>query len=198
MPPFWNNPPILPTSRFLWKKIWIPYFLWKFRKIPWKTASPLPLYKVVVGGFNYDYSIAYYCNKGKSLKTWKRRINLGIWEAWYRLASGNIITDTEISCHCRTYIYMLLHYRWSLSEYAVIRFDIWKASMYVLKNIYIFLFIIIYINSYMFRSYTEMVFFLMRYLRRSANFLLLKTILATLNEEIELWNQFSVKHFYQN
>ena len=74
----------------------------------------------------------------------------------------------------------------------------WKASMYVPKNIYIFLFIIIYINSYMFRSYTGMVFFLIKYLRRSVNFLLLKTVLATLNEEIELLNQFSLKHFYQN
>ena len=71
--------------------------------------------------------------------------------------------------------------------------------MYVLKNIFnIFLFIIIYINFYMFRSYTRMVFFLIKYLRRSVNFLLLKTILATLNEEIELLKQFSLKHFYQN
>ena len=93
---------------------------------------------------------------------------------------------------------MLLHYRWSWSEYAVIRFDMWKASMYVLKNIfYIFLFIIIYINFYMFRSYTGMVFFLIKYLRRSVNFLLLKTILATLNKEIQLLKQFSLKHFYQ-
>ena len=50
----------------------------------------------------------------------------------------------------------------------------------------------------MFRSYTGMVFFLIKYLRRSVNFMLLKTILATLNKEIELLKQFSLKDFYQN
>ena len=50
----------------------------------------------------------------------------------------------------------------------------------------------------MFRSYTDMLFFLIKYLRKPVNFLLPKTILATLNEEIELLKQFSLKHFHQN
>ena len=75
----------------------------------------------------------------------------------------------------------------------------WKASIYVLKNIfYIFAFIIIYINPYMFRYYTGMLCFLIKYLRILINFSLLTTILATLNEEIEFLKQFSLKQFHQN
>ena len=50
----------------------------------------------------------------------------------------------------------------------------------------------------MFRSYTGMLFFLIKYLRILINFSLLKTILPTLHEEIELLKQFSSKHFNQN
>ena len=50
----------------------------------------------------------------------------------------------------------------------------------------------------MFRYYTGMLCFLIKYLRISINFLLLKTILGKLNEEIELLKQFSLKHFLQN
>ena len=57
----------------------------------------------------------------------------------------------------------------------------------------------------MFRSYTGMLCFLIKYLRILINFSLLKTILAIyyilytiLNEEIELLKQFSLKHFDQN
>ena len=45
----------------------------------------------------------------------------------------------------------------------------------------------------MFRYYTGMLCFFIKYLRISINFLLLKTILAKLNEEIELLKQFSLK-----
>ena len=57
----------------------------------------------------------------------------------------------------------------------------------------------------MFRSYTGMLCFLIKYLRILINFSLLKTILAIyyilytiLNEEIELLKQFSLNHFDQN
>ena len=57
----------------------------------------------------------------------------------------------------------------------------------------------------MFRSYTGMLCFLIKYLRMLINFSLWKAILALyyilctiLNEEIELLKQFSVKHFDQN
>ena len=81
---------------------------------------------------------------------------------------------------------MLLHYRWSLSEYGTIRFDMWKASIYALKNIfYIFAFIIVYINPYMFRYYTGMLCFLIKYLRILINFSL-------------FLKQFSLKQFHQN
>ena len=50
----------------------------------------------------------------------------------------------------------------------------------------------------MFRSYTGMLCFLIKYLRILINFSLLTTILATLNEEIEFLKQFSLKQFHQN
>ena len=107
--------------------------------------------------------------------------------------------NQQIKKYHGTVEHMLLHYRWSLSEYGIIRFDMWKASIYVLKNIfYIFAFIIIYINPYMFRYYTGMLCFLIKYLRILINFSLLTTILATLNEEIEFLKQFSLKQFHQN
>ena len=73
-------------------------------------------------------------------------------------------------------------------------------SKYVCTQKYLLFFfiIIIYINPYMFRSYTGMLCFLITYLRILITFLLLKTILATLNEQTELLKQFSLKHFHQN
>ena len=107
--------------------------------------------------------------------------------------------NQQIKKYHATREHMLLHYRWSLSEYGIIRFDMWEASMYVLKNIFcIFLFIIIYINPYMFRSYTGMLCFLITYLQILIIFSLLTTILATLNEEIECLKQLSLKQFHQN
>ena len=107
--------------------------------------------------------------------------------------------NQQIKKYHATREHMLLHYRWSLSEYGIIRFDMWEASMYVLKNIFcIFLFIIIYINPYMFRSYTGMLCFLIKYLQILIFFSLLTTILATLNEEIECLKQFSLKQFHQS
>ena len=98
--------------------------------------------------------------------------------------------NQQIMKYHGTVEHMLLHYSWRLSEYGIIRFDMWKASIYVLKNIfYIFAFIIIYINPYMFRYYTGMLCFLIKYLRILINFSLLTTILATLNEEIEFLKQ---------
>ena len=107
--------------------------------------------------------------------------------------------NQQIKKYHATREHMLLHYRWSLSEYGIIRFDMWEASMYLLKNIFcIFLFIIIYLNPYMFRSYTGMLCFLIKYLQILIIFSLLTTILATLNEEIECLKQFSLKQFHQN
>ena len=124
---------------------------------------------------------------------------LCIWEAWYKLVFGNIINRyRNIMPLQNIYLYasaLQMNLEWVCSN------QIWyveSKNECTQKHLLYFLFIIIYINSYMFRSYTGMVFFLIKYLRRSVNFLLLKTILATLNEEIELLKQFSLKHFYQN
>ena len=107
--------------------------------------------------------------------------------------------NQQIKKYYGTVEHMLLHYRWSLNEHGIIRFDMWKASIYVLKNIlYIFLFIIICVNPDMFRYYTGMLRFLIKYFQILINFSLLTTILATLNEEIEFLKQFSLKQFHQN